>query len=170
MTGETSPPRHVIRRAEIVAALQPPGRCVKSLRGAVVFHPSSGRVFGEGYNRPPAPFGCTGTPRCREICRHICEHAEAMAIDDAWRDLREPEPESELLHVKLGPDGRVTPSGPPSCGACSKRILGVGFISGVWLYEAWESRADGIISKMQVWRRYPVEEFHRLSLAAEGWR
>lgn len=196
MKQPASPPVHVIRRAEIVAARQPAGRCVKSLRGAVLFDPESGSIFGAGYNAPPSPFGCSGTSRCREVCRQICEHAEARAIDatllesswpssaiSIWRrpvrifgELTSPEfRRLQLVHVKIGENSAVTPSGPPSCAACSKRILGVGFIAGVWLYETTEIFGLTIPGfgpppsiKADVWRYYEAEDFHRRSLAAEG--
>lgn len=163
MTTLKEPPQHIIRAAERAAAENPPGRCVKSRRGAVLFDP---KFMGEdraaliswGCNSPPYPFQCAGTERCRRVCGQICEHAEARAIDRAlleagyakafggvvlWRpgikvfgDSTEAEMKKlHLVHVKLGPDDRVTAGGPPKCAQCSKRILGVGFVSGVWLYE-----------------------------------
>ena len=159
------PPPHIVARALIVAARRPPGRCVKSLRGAVVFDPVTGMVHGWGLNAPPAPFECTGTARCREVCRRICEHAEARAIAMTEQcSMRRTEQPLQLLHVKLGPDGLVTPSGPPSCAECSKRILAVGFIAGVWLYEEQALRDAGSVEQ---WFYYTAVDFHRRSLLAE---
>lgn len=72
----------------------------------------------------------------------ICEHAEARAIrqamiGDRFECLR---PLSDLVHVKVvhGPlaDGKLVAGGGPSCVQCSRLIVDVGFIAGVWLHEA----------------------------------
>ena len=164
--GLIAPPSHVLAQAQTIGALRPPGRCVKSHRGAVVFDSASHVIHGWGFNAPPLPMACTGTERCRKICRRICEHAEARAIDATLRavnigTLAKDQRVLHLVHVKLGPDGLVTPSGPPSCADCSKRILGCGFINGVWLFEFGNSRTPA-------WYFYPAVEFHQRSLEAEG--
>jgi hypothetical protein len=164
--GLIAPPPHVLDQAKAVGALRPPGRCVKSHRGAVVFDSASHVVHGWGFNAPPSPMVCAGTERCRKICRRICEHAEARAIDATLRavnveTLAKDRRVLHLVHVKLGPDDRLTPSGPPSCADCSKRILGCGFIKGVWLFESGNS-------KTPAWCFYPAVEFHQRSLEAEG--
>lgn len=169
---DTLPPMFIIRRAEMVAARKPPGRCVNSLRGAVVYDPANGRVHGEGFNSPPEPLGCQRTDHCRKVCPKICEHAEGRAIRAAARAgigaLR-------VLHVKLGPDGRVVAGGPPSCWQCSRVALEVGFIAGVWLHElvkvpdpSAELAGSGVFVERGEWRFYPVLEFHELSLRNAG--
>lgn len=164
--GLTAPPSHVLAQAQRIAAVRPPGRCVKSPRGAVVFDSASHVIHGWGFNAPPLPMTCTGTERCRKICRRICEHAEARAIDATLQavdvgGLARDRRVLHLVHVKLGPDGLIMPGGPPSCADCSKRILGCGFINGVWLFEFGNSRTPA-------WYFYRVVEFHKRSLEAEG--
>lgn len=101
------------------------------------------QVISTGRNCQPAPFVCDGgSPRCREVCGKRCVHAERRALDGMLSMLggfvpqvdREPS-DLDLVHVKLGTDGRVIAGGGPSCWQCSREILDVG-IGGVWLYEA----------------------------------
>jgi hypothetical protein len=56
------------------------------------------------------------------------------------------------LHVKTV-NGELVPSGGPSCVQCSKLALVCG-IAGFWLYHE------------EGWRRYPMQEFHQLSIEA----
>jgi hypothetical protein len=142
----SEPPAEVVRIAEQVASSQPSGRCVKSFRGAVLYDRATLEVVGAGFNSPPPPLACTGTARCREVCRHVCVHAEERAIDQALLrvgrgsapglyERRVDEWHLDLVHVKVEGSGRVVPSGSPSCGRCSKRVLDVRVVAGVWLYE-----------------------------------
>lgn len=165
-SGFTAPPSHVLAHALTIAARRVPGRCVKSLRGAVVFDSASLVIHGCGFNAPPLPMACTGTDRCRKICRRICEHAEARAIGATLQAvdisaLAKGRRALHLVHVKLGADGLVTSGGPPSCTDCSKQILGCGFIDKVWLFEHRNSKAPA-------WHFYSALEFHQCSLEAEG--
>jgi deoxycytidylate deaminase len=174
----TGPHPTSIATAEAAAQKSP---CAKSKRGVVVYsQPSSGLPFihGVGFNGPPAPFSCTATNRCREICGKICVHAEMRAIrtirglDDLYGDLH-------LLHVKLGPDGHVVPGSGPSCWQCSREILDAGFIAGVWLCEArpldaveawdrWYGGGEPQLPGEPSWRYYTAEEFHRQTLRSCG--
>jgi deoxycytidylate deaminase len=125
-----SPPAWAIMRAEGAASLSP---CSQSKRGVVLYrHPpgEAAELYGTGYNGPPAGFTCPGRERCGDSCGKRCVHAEMRAI----RGIEQPG--LDLVHVKLGPDGHVTPGGPPSCWQCSREIFDVGFVAGVWLYEA----------------------------------
>ncbi len=70
-------------------------------------------------------------------------------------------PRCDLVHVKIGDDGRLVAGGLPSCWQCSRAILDCGFIDGVWLYEEWPT-SDGGVS--DVWHRYTAESFHRTTL------
>lgn len=207
------PPQSIIALAEAMAMQSP---CAKSKRGAVLFKKSefAEEVYGSGFNGQPPPFTCTGTDRCRELCGKLCEHAEGRAIRQAEGSIAVTSGHAEavggleLVHVKIGNDGRLVSGGPPSCWQCSRAILDCGFVAGVWLYEATtddrcphldlpkaacsfcqgidciadRGKCDAIgmchhdvverhgSSPLVAarWRFYEAEEFHRLSLAANG--
>lgn len=157
----SSPPVHVIHRAEIVAAQVQVGRCEKSHRGAVVFAPVTGQILGTGYNSQPYPMRCTGSPTCRRYCATLCEHAEARAIRCAVSAISRSglgfsAGFVHLVHVKVGDDGLV-PSGPPSCVQCSRLILDTPNIETVWLYERR--------NEVDAWFGYDPLTFHRQSLS-----
>jgi hypothetical protein len=65
----------------------------------------------------------------------------------------------ELVHVKTV-EGRVVPSGEPSCWQCSKTIVDVG-LEAVWLYE----NRDG--TPTPTWNRYTADAFHDATLKHE---
>jgi deoxycytidylate deaminase len=140
------PPEHVIEAARLAGVLSP---CGKSKRGAAIFDPSTGEVTSRGCNHLPARIPCDGDEACRAACNRRCIHAETAAIVDAHRDSL---PGCEIVHVKVVDDGVVT-SGPPSCVPCAAMILRAR------LDAAWLLHEDG-------WRRYPADEFYRLSCAA----
>jgi len=126
----SAPPDVVVELAEELAARS---QC-RSRRGAVLYYEPIGhavRLKGSGFNGPPGPFACPGRDRCKGICGQLCVHAEMRAL----RGVSNPGRPLDLVHVELGPDGHVTPSGGPSCWQCSREILDVGFVAGVWLYE-----------------------------------
>jgi site-specific DNA-cytosine methylase len=76
-----------------------------------------------------------------------------------WRErIGNAVPPWDLVHVELGPDGGVVPCDGPSCWQCSREILDVGFVGGVWLYE------HILLAPGRMWRRYPAEEFYRVTL------
>lgn len=168
----TAPPDVVIAAAESAARESP---CAKSARGAVIYEPAgavytSMRIVTVGYNGPPSPITCDGSPSCRRDCGKRCVHAEARAVRGLTPDDREwPGPtfgHLELVHVKLGEDGRLVAGGPPICWQCSREILDVG-IGAVWLFErvpAAFSSTGKIVPSHGVWRRYTAEEFHRVTI------
>ena len=132
-----------IATAELAAGASP---CAKSKRGVALFDPDTGAHRGDGHNGPPAGAPCPGRAVCGDRCGKLCVHAEMRALREMWAYATNGHwcTGLHLVHVKLGPDGRVTPGGPPSCWQCSREILDVGFVVGVWLYErTWATcRAD----------------------------
>lgn len=137
------PPRHIVRNAIEAAQLSP----CQSRRGAVIFRGFN--IYSRGYNHKPKGFECDGSNGCKTTCRVEAVHAEQAALVFA----PEPVQGSDMLHVKVV-DGKLVPSGPPSCVQCSKLAIAAG-IKWFWLYH--ESG----------WKRYDMHEFHRLSLLAE---
>lgn len=141
----TEPPAHLVEFA-VEQAMHSPCR---SKRGSVIFLGDD--IVSHGYNYRPL-VACDGSPDCKATCRQTAVHAEQVALlaagsSRAWC--------ADMLHVKAI-DGKLVPSGGPSCVQCSKLGLVAG-IAGIWLYHE-----DG-------WRRYSGEEWHRLSLlAGEG--
>jgi deoxycytidylate deaminase len=137
--------------AAVVAARQSP--CAKSQRGVVVFTRSHG-VLGSGWNSPPAPFRCDGSPACRAACNKLAVHAEMAALHAIRRDGARSRGDLEMLHVKVT-DGVPVPSGGPSCWQCSREVLA----SGVRWF--WLLHEDGL-------RRYAAEDFHAITLRTAG--
>lgn len=184
-----TPPAEAIRRAELAAAKSP---CAKSKRGVVTFTESATTfkrgigtikivaVIGEGWNGPPDPLVCDASVGCRRDCRKRCVHAEMRALRSGTDWHRRIYAPIDLLHVKIGEDGKLVGSeGGPSCWQCSREILDSGIIARVWLYEydppdvreAWErwyrdepQRDVGPAS----WCSYTAEEFHRITLLNTG--
>lgn len=159
-------------KLDISSALYPDPR-----RETIVGHASA-------MNGPPSPITCDGSSRCRKSCGMRCVHAEMRALsllelascrrafsglnDDAAFRAR-----CELVHVKIGADGKVIPGGSPSCWQCSRLILEAQ-IGAVWLFEhSEEFGARGTPSwgadvteyptdhPQGSWIRYSAEEFHR---------
>lgn len=136
------PPQRFIDTAVELSTFSP----CRSKRGAVIFREN--HRIGSGYNFKPRGFDCDGSAACKATCRHEAVHAEQMALMKAGLHAQG----CDLLHVKTV-DGQLVPSGGPSCVQCSKLALAAG-IAGVWLFHA------------EGWKRYPIGEFHQLSLAA----
>lgn len=134
------PPEHLVKIAVEVAGWSP----CRSKRGVVLFAGSN--VIAQGFNRKPDGFECDGSAECKSTCRTEAVHAEQAALLNAGQDARG----REMLHVKAV-DGRLVPSGGPSCVQCSKLAVEAR-VAGMWLYHDTG------------WRRYPIAEFHRLSL------
>lgn len=127
--------------------------CAKSKRGVVIFVRNYG-VLNVGWNHPPDPFECDGTPACRMRCAKWCVHAEQHAlrrVEEWWSHPRQ----REVLHVKVV-NGAAVPSGPPSCIECSKILCDDLRIDAIWLLHE-----DGL-------RAYSRVEFHRKSLEHHG--
>lgn len=138
----TAPDVCHILTAENAAARSP---CAKSKRGVVLFDPTTGAYRGRGWNGPPLDAPCHGREVCGANCNKLCVHAEVRALRERAFYAANGHPSSglHLLHVKLGADGHVMPGGPPSCWQCSREILDVGFVDGVWLYErTWVTCRD----------------------------
>lgn len=148
------PSDEVVQEALRCAGLSP---CSKSRRGVVIYEASKDHdmcsLISEGFNHPPTGFECSGTQQCRDACGKICVHAEAAALL-AWVRARPTGRSFEMVHVK-SLDGRLVPSGGPSCWQCSRLILEAE-IDWVWLYHE-----DG-------WYRYSAREFHSRTLEACG--
>ena len=125
----------------------------RSQRGAVAFtgNDLEGReLVAVGFNQKPGGT-CDGSERCKATCRREAVHAE-QAMLSSGVDLAQGIAAVEVIHVKRA-GGRLAASGGPDCVECSKLLYFAGVIA-VWLYHV-----DG-------WRRYPIEEFHRLSIEA----
>ena len=145
------PPQGVIEAAIQMSTFSP----CRSKRGAVVFSDAAVAgvvsILGRGYNHK-SKFECDGSPTCKATCRVDAIHAEQMALINAAKTgIR---PYMDALHVKTV-DGVLVASGGPSCVECSKLLRASG-INTVWLYHA------------EGWRRYPMDEFHRLSVEAQA--
>lgn len=125
----------------------------RSQRGAAAFtgNELEGReLVAVGFNQKPGGT-CDGSERCKATCRREAVHAEqamlSSGVDLAYAGA------VEVIHVKRS-GGRLAVSGGPDCVECSKLLMFAGIVA-VWLYHA-----DG-------WRRYPIEEFHRLSIEGD---
>jgi len=133
--------------------------CKKSQRGAVVvkIHNviSSYYHLGKGHNKVTDEKYCNPCIREHikdnsrvELCSAI--HAEQMAILEAARHCKNFDlSDSRLYHIKVK-NGKMVPSGKPSCTVCSRLIVGSG-ISEVVL---WHPEGYAI---------YDAEEFNELS-------
>lgn len=128
----TAPDQFMIDSALRVAAQSP----CRSKRGVALYDMRTGAFRGAGFNGPPQ--GCPGRAICAGTCGQRAVHAEVRALRDAevyYRNGHPPGP-WDLIHVELAADGGVVGCSGPSCPGCAAQILDVGFIGGVWLYEA----------------------------------
>lgn len=194
----TAPDQHMIDHALDVAAQSP----CRSKRGVVLYDPSTGAFRGAGHNGPPQPLTCPGREICVGTCAGTCGqrsvHAEVRALRAAAEYRRNhPAGPYDLVHVELDADGGVVACLGPSCWQCSREILDVGFVGGVWLYEQeprerCEGGWGGIIGHRRTcadgsevlcpicsgsgylgpvvaaWRYRTAEEFHRETLRNLG--
>lgn len=159
-----TPHVHVIRRVEITAATR--RACAKVARAAAVYSTSSGLIYGIGVNGPPGGVLCRRTPACAQACGKVCEHAEARAIHGAMQRGIWP-PDLELVHVRIDDHGAMVGGRSSRCIECARLALEVGWIRGVWLYEAQTFNADN--SPLHgMWRRYAPLEFYERALQARG--
>jgi deoxycytidylate deaminase len=142
--NQPTPPSHVVEFAVEVAGWSP----CRSKRGAVLF--SGDDILGHGYNYKPRGFECDGSAACKATCRVEAIHAEQQAL----LAFNSKAGGAEMIHAK-SVNGRLVPSGGPSCVQCSKFIVACG-VEGVWLYHATG------------WRRYNAAEFHDQSLQAQS--
>jgi deoxycytidylate deaminase len=135
------PPKHIVQFA-IEASLNSPCR---SKRGAALFEGDA--LYSCGWNHKPKGFECDGSEECKRTCGREAVHAEQMALIGSGSYICS---DADMLHVKTV-DGKLVPSGGPSCIECSKLILH-SRIAGMWLYHE------------DSWKRYDAAEFHRLSV------
>jgi deoxycytidylate deaminase len=171
-------------------ALNSAGRSpCRSKRGVVLFDPQTSEVRGAGYNGPPAGQPCPGRETCAGTCGQRCVHAEMRALRAAMWNLRprdKLELVLELVHVERALDGGISACDGPNCWQCSREILDVGFVGGVWLYlgfsrcfacrrfeDSSPSESERYkrcpecgmdLTPTGSWRRYTAEEFHRETL------
>jgi deoxycytidylate deaminase len=127
----SAPPGLIIRIALETAARSP----CRSKRGVVLYDPVTGVWRGSGYNGPPLGGACPGRDICAGSCGQRSVHAEVRALRNATRG-RHTEERLDLVHVERAGDGAVVACDGPRCWQCSREILDVGFVGGVWLYEA----------------------------------
>lgn len=182
-------PQHL--SAAIAEALQSPCR---SRRGMVLFEPRNGRIGGVGFNGPPGDGRCPGRAICAGTCGQRAVHAEVRALRDAAYQ-REAGSGiltlQDLLQVELAADDSVVACDGPSCWQCSREILDVGFVGGVWLYEETRCKFCDACDRLDLggihlvgngpavstclriaphWRRYTAADFHRVTLERCGIR
>lgn len=159
-------------------------------------------IFGAGFNGQPPPWRCDGTcsrklideNRSRllppalqlSVCSMMCQHAEQRAIRAALvrrglENLGKGTLDAlDIVHLKVGLDGRPAASERPSCWQCSGAILD-SELAGVWLYEKLPSSSEtwaavnDYIDRVGMapawparWRRYTAEDFHMRTLANCG--
>lgn len=127
-----SPDQFMIDHALRRAALSP----CRSKRGVVLYDMRTGAFRGAGFNGPPQ--GCPGRAVCAGTCGKRSVHAEVRALREAevYRRNGHPPGPYDLIHVELAADGGAVGCDGPSCVPCAVQILDVGFVGGVWLYEA----------------------------------
>ena len=167
----SAPPAFAVEWAVEVARRSP---CAKTRRAAVVF--VGEKILGAGYNHPPKPTICDGSPECRTDCGRRCVHAEAQAARVSWRETATEGLYSsvELVHVKIDSDGKLEAGGGPSCWQCSREVLDAG-IAAVWLYRlptVTEANAADVYRAddprhvlLARWQRYTAVDFHRITCA-----
>jgi hypothetical protein len=169
----TEPEQFMIDRTLQVAAQS----TCRSKRGVSIYDMRIGAFRGSGFNGPPG--GCPGRETCAGTCGQRSVHAEMRALREAAGYIHRHHPDGpyDLIHVELAPDGGVVACEGPRCWQCSREILDVGFIGGVWLYEragcpyceTGEIAADQQCQRgAGGWRRYTAEEFHRATLLRCG--
>ena len=127
-----APDQFLIDSALDIAAQSP----CRSKRGVVLYDPTTGAFRGASHNGPPRSLTCPGRATCAGTCDQRSVHAEVRALRaaEAYRLHHRPGP-YDLVHVELAADGSVVACAGPRCWQCSREILDVGFVGGVWLYE-----------------------------------
>lgn len=121
--------------------------CKKSQRGTIIV--KDGEVIGRGYNKPTLEGLCDPCIRegimdntRAELCSAI--HAEQMAILDAVNS-KKPLAGSRMYHIKIK-DGKMGPSGKPSCTVCSRII----YESGVAEFVLWHEEGYAIYDSKEL--------------------
>lgn len=151
MTARTGPPITFADFVGLALEMSTSSPCRKSKLGAVAFNGRENErreLVAVGWNHRPGGEACDGSPACRATCRLEAVHAEqVLIVSTANLD------GADVIHAK-SVDGALVASGGPSCEQCAKLLRAAG-VAGVWLYH----EPGG-------WRRYPIAEFHALSMAA----
>lgn len=153
--------------AAVVAATL--SKC-RSRRGVAIFDREIGAFRGRGHNGPPD--GCPGREVCAGKCGKLSVHAESRALRAAqtYINLGHPPGPYDLIHVELEPRTlAIVACAGPLCWQCSREILDVGVIGGVWLYElCGEQQPTAWSNSEGRWRRYTAAEFHAATLRNTG--
>jgi hypothetical protein len=148
MTERTGPPITFDDFVGIALAASTDSPC-RSKRGAVAFNGRENErreLVAVGFNTKPDG-SCDGSALCKSSCRREAVHAEqALIVSTANLE------GADVIHVK-SIAGALVVSGGPSCLECAK-LLRLAGVAAVWLYH------------LEGWRRYPILEFHALSLAS----
>ncbi len=107
--------------------------CKKSQRGAIIV--KDNQIIGRGYNKVTLEKLCN--PCIRENIRdnsrvELCSaiHAEQMAIIDAVNNGKSLDG-SKMYHIKVK-NGKMKPSGKPSCTVCSRMLYEAGIKFVLW--------------------------------------
>lgn len=137
-----------------------PGVCLRSRRGSAFFNSFLGKttIF-SGTNYRADRQACDASTYCDRDCASNCVHAEQAALLAALR-ANTSLVGWEGLHVKTI-DGKLVPSGPPSCMECAKLMTQAGVVA-FWLFHA-ELPTGG-----PGWTRYPMPDFLRTTQATRG--
>lgn len=133
----------------VLALMAASNSTCRSQRGAVAFNGRENEpreLVAVGFNQKPDG-SCDGSEACKANCRREAVHAE-QALLASGADLTG----ADVIHVKAIARALAV-SGGPSCVECSKILMLAG-VAAVWLYH------------VEGWRRYPIAEFHALSLEA----
>lgn len=144
----------------VEAAQQSP--CQKSKRGAVAFAKRrmyrppdtigrEGTTFISAHNHPIHPLTCSGDDLCKAACRHLCDHAEAIAVSKWVARHASGDQGSamfDVVHIELRPndagvwepvafDREGQPKG-PSCITCARDMLRAeARLVWLWGVEGW---------------------------------
>lgn len=127
--------------------------CYKSRRGVVIagFGPKD-PILATGTNAPPGHLLCRRTPGCKATCRRFCNHAEQNALIE-WAGVlarnRERLEKISLFHGKVNDDGKLVPTGGPSCLPCATHLLNclqygpTKGPSSIWLFQHASEAPEG---------------------------
>ncbi len=133
---------------ELAAKEAKKSTCKKSQRGVLIVR--GGVLLSKGYNKPTLPELCNPCIRenikdnsCVELCSAI--HAEQMALLEVNNGLLK---DARMYHIKVK-DGKMKPSGDPSCTVCSRMVYEAGIE-----FVLWHEKGYAV---------YGPEEFNKIS-------